>query len=78
MGWRQAAEAIHLEAALSDAIDLDQGEYEALHDGVTPETLIAREPAPTRSAFEIDRIGATEDAHFQDVGIAYYRFVIAA
>ncbi|HET6583272.1 MAG TPA: hypothetical protein VFG69_07490 [Nannocystaceae bacterium] len=68
--WRDAAARIGFEAALADAVDLDQPSYEALHDG--HETALDAEP---RRGFVIERVGECLSGTGQDVGIEYYRFV---
>ncbi|HWI21730.1 MAG TPA: hypothetical protein VNT22_03845 [Baekduia sp.] len=70
-GWQQAAEKINLDSALEGAIDLDEAQYAALHDGDEVLDL----PVIPRSGFVIDRIGDQDDADFQDYGIEYYRHV---
>lgn len=69
-GWERAARRIHFRQALENAIDLDQGQYEALHDGHDPSLLY--EP---RSEFLITRVGRLYEPAFQDLGVEYYDYV---
>jgi hydroxymethylglutaryl-CoA synthase len=69
-GWREATRRIRFAAAMEPACDLTQSQYEALHDGRRAEGL-GYEP---RREFVIDRVGVSEDRHFQDNGIEYYRY----
>ncbi len=68
-GWREAAARIGFRAALADAIDLDQSQYEALHDG--HEANLTYEP---RSEFRISRVGDQYEPSFQDLGVEYYDY----
>jgi len=70
-GWREAAAAIHFAGAMEFAVDLDQQQYQALHDGRRVQGL---DYLPKRE-FVIDRVGRADERHFQDVGIEYYRYV---
>jgi hydroxymethylglutaryl-CoA synthase len=70
-GWQEAARHIGFEKALAGARDLSREEYEALHDGRTPEDLAAE---PTRG-FRIRRVGDRMTATFQDLGVEYYEYV---
>jgi hydroxymethylglutaryl-CoA synthase len=67
--WREAAGKIGVVEALGDAVDLDQRQYEALHDGA--ETDLFATPAP----FRISHLGARHSAVFQDLAVEYYDFV---
>lgn len=69
--WREATQAIGFHRAMEHAYDLNQEQYECLHDGRRVRGL---DYLP-RSEFVIERVGRTEDRHFQDVGIEYYRYV---
>ena len=69
-GWERAASKIAFSAALANARDLSQSQYERLHDGKRlPET-----DADGANEFVIDHVGAATDARFQDIGIEYYRY----
>lgn len=67
--WREAASRIHFAQSLQGAVDLDQADYEALHDGRPVRDALLEQP--TRG-FVIDRIGTANDARFQDIGLEYY------
>lgn len=69
-GWQQAARNIHFNMALDNPIDLDQAQYEALHDG----RLVTANEAPAMRGFVIDRVGDQTGRQFQDYGIGYYRY----
>ena len=69
--WREATAAIRFSAAMEFAIDLDQHQYEALHDGRRVEGL---DYLP-KDEFVIDKVGHTDQRQFQDLGIEYYRYV---
>jgi len=70
-GWEQAASRIRFERALSGAVDLEQRQYEALHDGAPVPDL---DLAP-RNQFAILRVGDTYESGFQDLGVEYYGYV---
>ncbi|HEX7063395.1 MAG TPA: hypothetical protein VF200_15590 [Woeseiaceae bacterium] len=67
-GWREAARAIGFGRAMEHTIDLDRAQYEALHDGRRVDDL---EYDP-QDEFLIEKVGQSDDRHFQDVGIEYY------
>ncbi|MDB5985857.1 MAG: Hydroxymethylglutaryl-CoA synthase [Nevskia sp.] len=67
-GWKAAASRIGLADALAGAIDLDQVQYEALHDGKAAPGLQA-----AASGFVVERIGSRDSGSVQDFGITYYR-----
>ena len=69
-GWQSAAAQIGFASALQHARDLNQAEYEALHDGRHDD--ISFEP---EEEFAILRIGDRYEAGFQDLGIEYYGYV---
>ena len=67
--WKAAAAKLGFADALKDPVDLDQAQYEALHDG---------DPIDVRlrpRGFVVDRIGDRHDPEFSDLGIEYYRWV---
>jgi hydroxymethylglutaryl-CoA synthase len=70
-GWREAALRIGFAEALAGAIDLSQGQYEALHDRRDAADIDYR----PQNEFAIHRIGKKYDAGFQDLGVEYYEFV---
>ena len=69
-GWEKAAEKIRFRAALAEAsIDLDEGDYAALHDdGVLPAGALQRP-----GVFVIERTG-DGSASFDDTGLEYYAY----
>jgi len=69
--WREAASKIDFAGAMSLAVDINQEQYHALHDG---KRLAGLGYIP-RNEFVIDRVGGSEDSHFTDKGIEYYRYV---
>jgi len=70
-GWRAATQKIGFASAMESAIDLNEEQYIALHDGrrVNGLTHLAHEE------FVIDKVGHSDDRQFQDIGIEYYRYV---
>ncbi len=70
-GWREAAAKIRFNDAMQFAVDLNREQYEALHDGrrVTGLNYVPN------NEFVIDRVGGTEERHFTDLGIEYYKFI---
>lgn len=70
-GWREATAKIRFGEAMQLAIDLDREQYEALHDG---RRVTGLDYLP-RNEFVIDRVGTTEERHFSDLGIEYYKFI---
>ncbi len=73
-GWEDAARKIRFSDALTSAVDLDQQQYEALHDGHVPENL----KRVATDEFVIEAVGVEQDRHFSDYGIEYYRYVTSA
>ena len=67
--WRDAAKRIGFRLAQQDAIDIDQGQYENLHDFGHCDSL---EP-PRRPLFSLDRVGTEKSGDYQDFGIEYYQ-----
>jgi hydroxymethylglutaryl-CoA synthase len=69
--WRTATESIRFAEAMDFSIDLTQLQYERLHDGrqVGGLDYVAREE------FVIDKVGHSDQRHFRDLGIEYYRYV---
>jgi hydroxymethylglutaryl-CoA synthase len=54
---------------LAAPIELDQSQYEAIHDGRKME--LAYDPS---REFRISRVGKRYDAAFQDLGVEYYDY----
>jgi hydroxymethylglutaryl-CoA synthase len=70
-GWREASAAIGFGDTMQLAVDLDESQYHALHDGRRVSGL---DYVP-RKEFVIDRVGCHDERHFADLGIEYYRYV---
>ena len=70
-GWREATSKIGFADVMSHAVDLNLAQYESLHEGRNADGL---EYLPVNE-FVIDRVGQTDDRHFSDLGIEYYRYV---
>ncbi len=70
-GWREATRKIRFGEAMQMAVDIDQRQYEALHDG---RRVAGLAHLPNRE-FVIDRVGHRDERHFADLGIEYYKFV---
>ena len=70
-GWREAAAKIRFADAMKLAIDLDREQYEALHDGRHAGNL----DYIARNEFVIERVGHSDERHFADLGIEYYRYI---
>jgi hydroxymethylglutaryl-CoA synthase len=69
-GWSENARKYRVEAALEGAVELNQAQYEALHDGrEAPELQVSER------GFVIRRIGLRNDPKFQDFGVEYYEHV---
>jgi hydroxymethylglutaryl-CoA synthase len=69
--WRDAAARIRFAESMSPVVDLNREQYESLHEGRRP-VGIGYEPA---NEFVIDAVGRTQERHFTDYGIEYYRYV---
>jgi len=70
-GWRDATAAIGFGDVMQLAVDLDFEQYAALHDGRRARGL---DYVP-RNEFVIDHVGMSNERHFTDLGIEYYRYV---
>ncbi|MBT8083558.1 MAG: hydroxymethylglutaryl-CoA synthase [Gammaproteobacteria bacterium] len=70
-GWREATRKIGFAEAMESAIDLDFDQYVALHDGRHVKEL-EYEPS---NEFIIDSVGTTDERHFSDLGIEYYKYI---
>ena len=68
--WKNATQRIRFAEAMDFSIDLSREQYEKLHDGRKVGGL---DYVPVRE-FVIDRVGQTDQRHFQDMGIEYYRY----
>lgn len=69
--WREATAKIGFAEAMDFAVDIDETQYAALHDGRRAHGL---DYLP-RDEFVIEKVGQSEQRQFQDVGIEYYRYV---
>ena len=69
--WRQATSKIGFGKAMESAIDLDESQYIAMHDGRRATNL---DYLPQQE-FVIDKVGQSDERQFQDIGIEYYRYV---
>ncbi len=69
--WQQATAAIGFGEDMRFALDLDRAQYEALHDGYHVSGL----DYVAKNEFVIERVGHSDERHFSDLGIEYYRYV---
>ena len=70
-GWREATAAIRFGDAIQHGVDITFDQYEALHAGRKARGL---DYLPVNE-FVIDRVGRSDDRHFSDFGIEYYKYV---
>ena len=70
-GWREATAKIGFGNAMEFAVDLDEAQYVALHDGRRAANL---DYLPQKE-FVIDKVGRSDERQFQDIGIEYYKYV---
>jgi hydroxymethylglutaryl-CoA synthase len=70
-GWREATAKIRFADSMQFAVDLNEKQYEDLHDGRRVSDL-AYLP---KDEFIIEKIGRSNQRQFQDLGIEYYRYV---
>ncbi|MGB5255990.1 MAG: hypothetical protein WBN44_01945 [Woeseiaceae bacterium] len=70
-GWREATAKIKFAEAMNFAVDLDREQYESLHDGRHVRGL----DYVASNEFVIDRVGGSDERHFSDLGIEYYKFI---
>ena len=72
-GWQEAAKKINVSEALqAPALDLTQEQYEGLHGGEITEDLVKDK---RKMEFVIEKLGTTNEAAFQDLGVEYYKFI---
>lgn len=69
--WRVAAAKIRFSDAMEMTLDLSREQYEALHDGRRVHNL---DYIPNNE-FVIERVGHSDERHFSDLGIEYYRYI---
>jgi hydroxymethylglutaryl-CoA synthase len=70
-GWREATRKMRFTESLEFAIDIDFEQYKALHDGRRA-TGLEYEP---NQEFIIDSVGTSDERHFADLGIEYYKYI---
>ena len=70
-GWEIAASKARVADVLANPVDLNQVQYEALHEGRKVPDL----GVPAFSGFVVDRIGTSTSPSYQDAGIEFYRHV---
>lgn len=69
--WRDATATIRFAESMEFAVDLNEHQYAALHDG----KRVAGLDYLPRDEFIIDKVGQADHRQFQDLGIEYYRYV---
>jgi hydroxymethylglutaryl-CoA synthase len=70
-GWEDAARKTNMAAAMANPIDLNQEQYNSIHEGRSD----ASPQYSPKDEFVIERIGSEKEEAFQDAGIEYYRFI---
>jgi hydroxymethylglutaryl-CoA synthase len=70
-GWREATRQMRFSEALDNAVDIDFEQYKALHDGRRV-TDLNYEP---NNEFVIADVGSSDERHFADLGIEYYKYI---
>jgi hydroxymethylglutaryl-CoA synthase len=70
-GWREATRRMRFTESLEFAIDIDFDQYKALHDG----GRVAGLDYEPNNEFVIDSVGTTDERHFADLGIEYYKYI---
>ena len=70
-GWREATRRMRFSEALDNAVDIDFDQYQALHDGRRV-TGLDYEP---NNEFVIADVGSSDERHFADLGIEYYKYI---
>ena len=69
--WRDAAAKIGFGDVMNLAVDLDFEQYKALHDG---RRVTGLDYIPNNE-FVIEAVGTSNERHFSDLGIEYYKYV---
>ncbi|MDH3746723.1 MAG: hydroxymethylglutaryl-CoA synthase [Gammaproteobacteria bacterium] len=69
--WREATAKIGFADAMRLTLDLNREQYVALHDG----NRVSGLGYIPRNEFVIDRVGRSDERHFTDLGIEYYRYI---
>jgi hydroxymethylglutaryl-CoA synthase len=70
-GWKEATRKIRFADAMQFAVDLTFDQYKALHDGRRASGL---DYVPNNE-FVIERVGGSDERHFADLGIEYYKYI---
>jgi len=70
-GWREATAKINFGECMRFAVDLSFEQYKSLHDG---RRVTGLDYVPTNE-FVIDRVGCSNERHFADLGIEYYKYI---
>ena len=70
-GWKEATRRIGFADAMQFAIDLTREQYIALHDG---RRVTGLDYVPNNE-FVIERVGGSDERHFADLGIEYYKYI---
>ena len=70
-GWREATRKIRFAEAMDPAVDLNFEQYKALHDGRRVNGL----DYEANNEFVIADVGTSDERHFADLGIEYYKYV---
>ena len=70
-GWKEATRKIGFADAMQFAIDLTREQYIALHDG---RRVTGLDYVPNNE-FVIERVGGSDERHFADLGIEYYKYI---
>ena len=69
--WREATAAIGFGDAMQVTVDLTREQYVALHDGHRVKGL----KYVPQNEFVIESVGTSDERHFSNLGIEYYRYV---
>ena len=69
--WREATAKIGFGDVMDIAVDIDFEQYKALHDGRSVKGL---DYIP-QNEFVIEAVGTSDERHFTDLGIEYYKYV---
>jgi hydroxymethylglutaryl-CoA synthase len=70
-GWREATARIGFSDVMKLAVDLNFEQYVALHDGHQVKGL----DYVRQNEFVIESVGTSDERHFSDLGIEYYKYV---
>ena len=70
-GWREAAAKIGFSRVMEHAVDINATQYADLHAGRRASGL----DFLPREEFVIEKVGASDERQFQDLGIEYYQYV---